>query len=266
MTQNAKDKKWLRVLKKLLLVSAWVIMIGGVVTALAFVDKQEKELKCKKVFVSLYPLDVHFFNRQRVLEVIRKGLNSEKKLIGMPLEEINIPKFERELKRQVYTQDAEVYADMHGIVNIRVRQRIPILRLMRFDGTEYYLDQTGYKMPLSEHFTAHVPFANGNIFERYEKGDSVYSFVGNQLYQMALYVDKDPFLKAFIEQIFVRADNELVLIPKVGNAYIIFGDTKNLEVKFEKLLVFCKEGLNRIGWNKYRSIDLRFEGQVICKK
>jgi cell division protein FtsQ len=83
---------------------------------------------------------------------------------------------------------------------------------------------------------------------------------------MALYVDKDPFLKAFIEQIFVRADNELVLIPKVGNAYIIFGDTKNLEVKFEKLLVFCKEGLNRIGWNKYRSIDLRFEGQVICKK
>jgi cell division protein FtsQ len=83
---------------------------------------------------------------------------------------------------------------------------------------------------------------------------------------MASYVDKDPFLKAFIEQIFVRADNDLVLIPKVGSAKIIFGDTENMEGKFEKLLVFCKEGLNRIGWNKYRSIDLRFEGQIICKK
>ncbi|MBU3662471.1 MAG: hypothetical protein FGM41_04655 [Bacteroidetes bacterium] len=266
MTHYINDKKWLSVLKRLLLVSFWVVMISGVFAALAFAYKQEKELKCKKVFVNLYPLDVHFFNRQRVLEVIRKGFTSEKKLIGTPLEQINIPKFERELKKQIYIQDAEVYADMHGIVNIRVRQRVPILRLLRFDGTQYYLDKTGYKIPLSEHFTAHVPFANGNIFERYEKGDSVYSFVGNQLYQMALYVDKDPFLKAFIEQIFVKADNELVLIPKVGNAYIIFGDTKNLEVKFEKLLVFCKEGLNRIGWNKYRSIDLRFEGQVICKK
>lgn len=266
MTQNGSPKKWIRILKKVLLVSSWVALLGGLLFALAFVNKQEQSLRCKKVFISIYPLDVHFFNRQRVLEVVRKGLTQEKKLLQMSLQEINTPRFERELKKQVYTADAEVYADMQGALNIEVHQRVPILRVMRYDGTQYYLDQKGYKLPLSQHFTAHVPFASGNIFERYEKGDTVYSFVGNQLYQIASYVDKDPFLKAFIEQIFVRADNELVLVPKVGRAIIIFGDTQNLKEKFEKLLVFCKEGLNRVGWNRYRSIDLRFEGQVIGKK
>jgi cell division protein FtsQ len=140
------------------------------------------------------------------------------------------------------------------------------LRLIRYDGTQYYLDQYGIKIPLSEYYTCRVPLANGNIFERFEKGDSVYSFVGNELFNMASFVDKHPFYKALIEQIFVRADNELILVPKIGSRYIIFGDAQNPEKKFKKLMVFYREGLSRIGWNHYKSIDLRFDGQVICKK
>jgi cell division protein FtsQ len=108
--------------------------------------------------------------------------------------------------------------------------------------------------------------SNGNIFERLEKGDTLYSFVGNELFKVASFVDNDAFLKAFIEQIFVRADNELVLVPKIGKQIIIFGNSENLEEKFNKLKVFYKEGLNLIGWSKYSSIDVRFKSQVICKK
>jgi cell division protein FtsQ len=266
MTDKPKYDKWLKLLKKGLLITAWAGMLGGLVFALAFVNKQEQELKCKKVNISIYPLDVRFYNRQSIFNVIRNEIGNEKKLIGLPMKEINVSKFEEKLAKQVHIEKADVHIDLHGEMNIKVVQRVPILRVIRFDGTQYYLDKKGFKIPISEAYTAHVPVANGNIFERYEKGDTVYSFVGNQLYDMASFVDKDPFLKAFIEQIFVRADNELVLVPKIGRAYFIFGTTENLEEKFEKLLVFCQEGLNRIGWNKYRSIDLRFKGQVIGKK
>lgn len=266
MSSNPTYQKWWRILKKVLLVTAWVGMLGGLIFALAFVNKQEQALTCKKVNISIYPLDVRFYNRQRVLEVIRKEIDGNKKLIGLPMKDINIYKFESALNQQYHIQNAAVYIDLHGELNIRVEQRVPILRVIRYDGTQYYLDKYGYKMPLTDHFVAHVPIANGNIFERYEKGDTVYSFVGNQLYHIASFVDKDPFLKAFIEQIFVRADNELILVPKVGRAYFIFGTTENLEEKFKKMLVFCREGLNRVGWNKYKSIDLRFKGQVIGKK
>jgi cell division protein FtsQ len=86
------------------------------------------------------------------------------------------------------------------------------------------------------------------------------------LYKIASYVDKHEFWKAQIEQIFVTRDNEFILIPKVGNHIILFGNAEEGDEKFEKLFVFYKEGLNRVGWNKYSSINIKYKGQVICKK
>jgi cell division protein FtsQ len=86
------------------------------------------------------------------------------------------------------------------------------------------------------------------------------------LYKIASYVDKHEFWKAQIEQIFVTRDNEFILIPKVGNHIILFGSAEEVDEKFEKLFVFYKEGLNRVGWNKYSSINIKYKGQVICKK
>jgi cell division protein FtsQ len=87
-----------------------------------------------------------------------------------------------------------------------------------------------------------------------------------ELFKIATYVDKDAFWKAQIEQIFVTAESELILVPKVGNHTIYFGNTDDMEAKFNKLMVFYKEALSRVGWDKYNSIDLRFRNQIVCKK
>jgi cell division protein FtsQ len=263
---SEKTDKWIKAAKKIGIVLLWVSMLSLVFIALEFSNSKSHSNKCQKVLISIYPIDIHFYNRQRVLEDIKSGLNRNQKLLGSEMGDLNIPKLEKSLQEKPLVESAEVFSNLEGEINIKVQQRKPILRVIRYDGTQYYIDQYGIKMPLSEHFTAHVPIANGNIFERYERGDSVYSFVGNQLFKIASFVDKQPFYKALIEQIFVRADNELILVPTVGSQFIVFGDANEPEKKFRKLLVFYQEGLNRTGWNKYKSIDLRFEGQVICKK
>jgi cell division protein FtsQ len=86
------------------------------------------------------------------------------------------------------------------------------------------------------------------------------------LFKIATYVDKDAFWKAQIEQIFVTAESEYLLIPKIGDHTIVFGTAENMEEKFEKLLLFYKEGLSRVGWEQYKSINVKFKNQVVCTK
>lgn len=257
---------WKIALKKIGRILMWVTMLGFVLFALAFSNKQANNTLCSKVNVRVYPVDIGFYNRQTLLQHLRPHLPEGKKAIGLPLVELEVSEMEKHFLDLHFIEHAEVFTDFKGELTIEVKQRRPILRVLRFDGTQFYVDQYGVKMPLSEQFTARVPVASGNIFERLEKSDSVYSFVGNQVFKIASYVDKHPFYKALIEQIFVKADNELILVPKIGSHIIVFGDANKMEIKFKKLLAFYREGLSRIGWNTYRSIDLRFDGQVICKK
>ena len=42
---------------------------------------------------------------------------------------------------------------------------------------------------------------------------------------------------------------------------------EDVERKFDKLLPgFTRSGLQNIGWSEYRTIDIRYNDQVVCKK
>jgi len=47
---------------------------------------------------------------------------------------------------------------------------------------------------------------------------------------------------------------------------IVFGRIEQVERKFDKLLCFYRSGLMNIGWGEYRTIDIRYNDQVVCKK
>ena len=97
--------------------------------------------------------------------------------------------------------------------------------------------------------------------------DSIYydSLLTN-LYRLAMYITHDKFLKAQIDQIYVNESGEFELVPRVGNQLIILGSADDLEAKFKKLFAFYKYGLNKIGWNKYNTINLKYKNQVLCSK
>jgi cell division protein FtsQ len=155
---------------------------------------------------------------------------------------------------------------MNGALEINIVQRRPILRIIKSDGSSFYIDENGAKMPVSQAYTAHVPIVTGNLFEAYKARDTMQSKVGVALHKIATYVDKEAFWKAQIEQIFVTAESEFVMVPKVGNHIVIFGTAENMEEKFDKLMLFYQEGLKRVGWDKYSSINLKYKDQVVCTK
>ncbi|RLD54531.1 MAG: cell division protein FtsQ, partial [Bacteroidetes bacterium] len=83
---------------------------------------------------------------------------------------------------------------------------------------------------------------------------------------LAFYINDDEFLKAQIEQIYVTESKEFELIPKVGRQLILFGGIENMEKKFNNLIAFYKKGMKNNGWTKYKTINLKFENQVVCAK
>ena len=74
------------------------------------------------------------------------------------------------------------------------------------------------------------------------------------------------FLKAQITALEFDDKDEIIMYPRVGDHKIILGKAQNIEEKFEKLKIFYRHGLEKVGWDRYSHINLKFENQVVCTK
>lgn len=81
-------------------------------------------------------------------------------------------------------------------------------------------------------------------------------------------VEDDGFWSAEIVQIVASSASsgamELVLVPRSGDFRIVFGEIGDAERKFDKLMRFYRDGLGRIGWDRYGTINLKYNNQVVC--
>ena len=81
-------------------------------------------------------------------------------------------------------------------------------------------------------------------------------------------VQSDNFWSAEIVQ--MEADTtslgaiSLLLIPRSGDFVVNFGTLDNATEKLDKLRTFYDKGLAHLGWERYKSIDVRYNKQVIC--
>lgn len=263
----AFDKdKFLRKTKKVSYVLLWCMLVAALFFSLSFINKQENSTTCTEIKVHIEPTEAaNFVDREMVLKSIRKDGN-EQKIIGLQINAIGIPRLENKLRANSMIKLAQVYTDMNGSLNIHIQQRRPIVRVINAFNEGFYLDENGLKMPLSPNYTAHVPIASGYIFEHGEGRDTAQTEVLRQLFKIATYVDKDTFWNAQIEQIFVTAESEFTLIPNIGDQTIHFGDANDTEDKFTRLMLFYKEAINRVGWETYSSITVKYKNQIVCKK
>ena len=83
-------------------------------------------------------------------------------------------------------------------------------------------------------------------------------------------VEDDDFWRSEVVQITAKTTPsgalEVGLTPRSGRFAILFGRPEDAERKFDKLLRFYRSGLSSIGWSEYRTIDIRYNDQVVCKK
>ena len=75
----------------------------------------------------------------------------------------------------------------------------------------------------------------------------------------------DDFWSAQIAQLNIDSKMHITMLPQVGNERIEFGKPERISQKFNKLMIFYKEILPRMGWNKYSRVNLEYEGQIVAE-
>ncbi len=188
-------------------------------------------------------------------------------LEGTELANLEVERMERVLEQDPFVLDADAYIDQHNVFHLKIKQREPVLRVLDINGGNYYLDKDGIKMPPSPNFAARVMVATGNIapymldFKKHKKRSTL-----KDLFSLTETLLADEFLSGFIQQIHINGNGEFILVPLIGDQKIILGSGRKVDDKLRRLKIFYQQGMPYTGWRIYESINLSFNGQVVCKK
>ena len=263
-------------MKKILNIVIWIFLVSGLVVSLAFVEIEQKKMKCSSLQIEINHEDGNYFvEAEDVKSII---FNTGDSVKNQALGDIKIAYLEKIIDNHASVANAQVFKTIDGQVKVRVKQRFPILRVFNARDESFYIDQEGYFMPLSSNYTSRVLVANGRIYAGTEmlnkinvhdlmRVDSIAKkTIVDDLFILAKYISADEWRKAQFQQIYIDENGEFELIPRVGNHRILIGDITDIEEKIEKLKTFYIEGLSKTGWNEYHTINLKFKNQVVCTK
>ncbi|HIP37203.1 MAG TPA: hypothetical protein EYG85_10150 [Crocinitomix sp.] len=251
----------------------WLLFIVLVLVAMSFAQssKEKQKMGLPYIEIDVFQDQVFLTKDDIYYRLKNKGLIGENKTFA----DIKFNEIENFLSQMSEIKSVEVYAKTGNKWGIKIKLRQAIARIFNLDGTSCYLDKDGRLMPLSINYSAHVVTVSGYINEN-DFTKSVEQVINNDslktieilddLYQISNYVCLDKFLTSQITHIYVNANKEFELIPRVGNQRILFGKAEHIAGKFKKLKVFYTEGINYTGWEKYDTINVMYKNQVVCSK
>ena len=176
--------------------------------------------------------------------------------IGKPTADVDCHNIELYVASHPMLEWAECDLTLDGALRIIVGQRIPVLRVMTADAN-YYVDRQRKQMPVRATTAAYVPIVTGRVSKR---------MATEELFDFVEWLSENPFWAAQIEQINVTPRYEIELTPRVGSGKILLGKLdEHYPERLDRLYQLYTKSFNQHGWKQYREIDLRYEGQIVCR-
>ncbi|MBE3085337.1 MAG: cell division protein FtsQ/DivIB [Bacteroidetes bacterium] len=214
--------------------------------------------------------DFHFVTKRQLLNL---AYGNSGRILGKPVKEVSVAEIESRINVLRELKEAEVYMTIDGTVHVYADQRDPVMRVMPDNGGDYFIDEDGVVVRRRNLYNPrlHIVGGNVNISSAMLDGVSVLdtsikNSILKDIYHLVNYINDDNFWSAQIDQIYVDGNDEIDLIPRVGNQLVHMGTAENFEGKLRNLEDFYDKVLPYVGWNKYSLINLEFKDQIVCKK
>ena len=212
----------------------------------------------------------HFVTRKELNNSINNGSGN---LVGKPVKEINLADVESNINKYRELKHAEVYMSIDGTLHVYADQRNPIMRIIPGSGGDFYMDSEGVIVRSRNLYTPRLHVIGGNITisQAMLNGvsvldTSIHKSILKDIYPLVRYINSNDFWSAQIDQIYINQDDEIDLIPRVGNHIVHLGTTDDFEGKLKNLRAFYDKVMPEVGWNKYSVINIAYKDQIVCKK
>ena len=246
-------------------------LLVGVLTGAYFLGAtKRKPIKCKGVAITITDSAMNRFISPRE---IKKYLDEELEggYIGVQLDSINLALIEEILDSKSAILKSEAYTTKDSILNVTVTQKKPLVRFQKGKKGFYAVEDCSL-FPLQSTYTSHVMVVDGYIPLLIEHG-----YLGKpdteagckwlqDMVGLVKYIEASKIWKEKIVQITVLEDSDLVLVPRVGQERFLFGQACDIEEKFEKMGLYYKSIQHQKGEYAYKTVDLRFKDQIVCRK
>ncbi|HOW29930.1 MAG TPA: hypothetical protein PLP88_00040 [Bacteroidales bacterium] len=262
---------------KILLIIVWTALVAGAIVLMSFANKSHDLERCQGLEVKIdYPGDGRLTTPDIVKSQLVKEFGKfENKLIS----DISVEKINRFLGQNQYLSKCDVHLTVEGLLVANVTQNDPILRVMTDGGKSYYIDSEGNIMLANPVFPVRVMVAGGFInMGNNPQGKNISSFSKStknisqglinllNCHKVSQAITHDSIMMALTEQLFAEADGNIKLLTKTGHHIVNLGNADNLAEKFLKLETFYRSVMPKVGWDRYKSINLAYKNQVICTK
>lgn len=186
---------------------------------------------------------------------------------GQRLEDMDLEKMEDILDGKGAILESNAWTGDDGVLHLEISQRAPVIRFQA-DGQGWYADASGFLFPLQERFPVRVPVVDGKLpltltpgFKGFPADETELEWLQRMA---ALSAEMRGFWSERIGQISVLDSGELVMIPRQGGESFLFGTPTSVKDKFKRMKLYY-ECIAPSREKPYKSVDLRFDGQIVCR-
>lgn len=252
----------------MLLTLMWLGVGAGMFTLIAAAMRAQDGSTCKGYAISIRGAQGGslFTSEEQIAKLLKEASGGAVK--GQRKTGFDLPRIEDLLEQSSWVYNAELYFDNKDILRVNVTERRPLARIFTTNGRSFYIDEAGKQIPLSDKVSLDVPVFTGYPNARIMNATD--SALLENMIATASFISSDSFWVSQVSQIDIHKCGagcwNMEMIPVVGNHRVDLGDGSDIASKFHRLYLFYDQVLKRTGFDKYKRVDVQYNGQVIGVK
>ena len=237
-------------MKRSIEVLKFIFLLGLMAFLFSFSKNRNDGRKLSKIDIEFLDENSPFITYNSVNKLL---IQNQPNVTGIGKETLVLKKMEQRLRENPMVRDAQVYVSIDGTLGAKIEQRNPIGRVSA--SPDYYLDADGKRMPLSNVYSARVPIITGVSKNNF-----------SELAPLLLKINEDEFMKLSVVGLNQNTNGDIDLELRKMDFKVLLGKPVNIDKKFQNFKAFYKKTKQDSTLYGYKTVNLKFESQVIATK